>query len=257
MLQQSTNCCFSVWASQVQSEICFILDFSRLLALAGAWSGQQGLDRVASGRRQLASPRIKSLLYEILPAANNSGCEHCISQSVWAGKWRREEGASQGSELLWAQARHWDTPLIDLTSRHNVYWRRITRADCMETFHEIRLLNIIPGTFIKNNLWLWNISTRAVLQTTNKHSWCAIFCVSPLRFPPFSTLVSLHKTPILVFLLLILWRILFLLNWVLLYISRFRLNKCSLSDVLAQSFYSHLQTAARPMYFVTLKNRVM
>ena len=124
-----------------------------------------------------------------------------LYQSEWlagAGKWRREEGASQGSELLWAQARHWDTPLIDLTSRHNVYWRRITRADCMETFHEIRLLNIIPGTFIKNNLWLWNISTRAVLQTTNKHSWCAIFCVSPLRFPPFSTLVSLHKKPILV-----------------------------------------------------------
>ena len=34
----------------------------------------------------ISSPRIKSLLYEILPAANNSGCEHCISQSVWCGK---------------------------------------------------------------------------------------------------------------------------------------------------------------------------
>ena len=67
--------------SQVQSEICFILDFSRLLALAGAGSGQQGLDLVPSGRPQL-SARIKSLLYEILPGANNSGCLYCISQSV-------------------------------------------------------------------------------------------------------------------------------------------------------------------------------
>ena len=67
--------------SQVQSEICFILDFSRLLALAGAGSGQQGLDLVPSGRPQ-PSARIKSLLYEILPGANNSGCLYCISQSV-------------------------------------------------------------------------------------------------------------------------------------------------------------------------------
>lgn len=50
----------------------------------------------------------------------------------------------------------------------------------METFHEIRLLNIIPATFIKNNLWLWNISTRLVYQTTNKHS-----CVSSLFFSNF------------------------------------------------------------------------
>lgn len=152
--------------SQVQSEICFILDFSRLLALAGAGSGQQGLDLVPSGRPQ-PSARIKSLLYEILPGANNSGCLYCISQSV-----REVTEGGRGQRGIRVTPGPWrpDTPLIDLT-RHNLYWRHgLHECVCMETFHEIRLLNIIPATFIKNNLWLWNISTRPVYQTTNKHS---------------------------------------------------------------------------------------
>ena len=163
--------------------------------------GWERTTRTGPSAERPPSARIKSLLYEILPAANNSGCEHCISQSGWPGP--RSDGGRKGPvrDQSHSELRP-DTPLIDLT-RHNLYWRRITRVDCMETFHEIRLLNIIPGTFIKNNLWLWNISTLAEYQATNKHSWVqSFFCVFPIH--SFCTLYfiilgCLAKTSILVF----------------------------------------------------------